>query len=283
MESPFERLDALRSLLLWEGELSRSRLQRLFNLGETRASQWVREFRDAFPQWVAWDTRRRRYHATYAAYHEAERELASRSARAASLTRYLALTGLTLDDPGRRDDGIAWATYPELSAPHPRVFSVLRSAIETRRVIEITYSSMRNPQPHDRNIAPHGLIRAGRRWHVRAWCENTRTFRDFALGRISGARMLERDATHDSSEDEAWRIQVPVRLIAHPALPEPQALVIRNEYFDGASSRLDHCRGCLVQYYLQDLRVAVDARKEHPPEYQLALDNIDQVQPWLFP
>lgn len=283
MESPFERIDALRLLLLWEGELSRSRLKRLFNLGETRASQWVREFRDTFPQWVDWDTRARRYRATFTAYREMERDMASSGVRAALLTRYLALTGLTLDDPGRRDDGIAWATYPELSAPQPKVFATLHSAIEGRRVVEITYSSMRHPQPHERMIAPHGLIRAGRRWHVRAWCENTRTFRDFALGRIGRAQLLERGATHDSDADHAWCTQVPVRLVGHPALSEAQALVIRNEYFGGASSRVDHCRGCLVPYYLQDLRVAVDVRRERAPEYQLAVDNLDQVQPWLFP
>lgn len=282
MESPFERTDALRLLLLWEGELSRSRLIDLFRLGETRASQWIREFRDANPDWLTWDTRARRYYATYTAYKESETEMAQNERRAASLARYLALSGLFLDAPNARTDGISWAAYPELSAPSPKTFAVIRQGIQSSKVLEIAYSSMSNPAQHRRLISPHGLIRAGRRWHVRAWCEHANAYRDFALGRIWQASLLERDATQGAKDDIGWNATIRVSLIAHPGLSESKALVIRNEYFGGASSRTDQCKGCLIPYFLQDLRVAVDLDKELAPEFQLALGNPDEVRPWLI-
>jgi hypothetical protein len=38
-----------------------------------------------------------------------------------------------------------------------------------------------------------------------------------------------------------------------------------------------------VNYFIQDIRAAIDIKKQCPPEYQLAISNIKEVKPWLFP
>jgi hypothetical protein len=38
-----------------------------------------------------------------------------------------------------------------------------------------------------------------------------------------------------------------------------------------------------VSYFIQDVRAAMDVKKQRPPDYQLAVANLDEVRPWLFP
>jgi len=282
LESPLGRLDAMRTLLIWEGEIGRSRVMKLFGVGETRASQWIKELRDLYPDAALWNTRTRTFRALQHAYDAFDAECATAADRAASLSRYLSLTGLPLEDPGRRDDGIRWASYPELSAPTPATFAALRQAILSSDLVEIEYASMQNPEPHIRRIAPHGLVKAGRRWHVRAYCERALGFRDFALGRISSCRGTGSKSGYDARSDRDWNTWVTVRLIAHPGLSTSQAKVISREYFSGSTHRDENCRGSLLHYFLQDLMVAVDVGTQPAPDYQLAVANPDEISPWLF-
>lgn len=77
--------------------------------------------------------------------------------------------------------------------------------------------------------------------------------------------------------------QVPVRLIAHPLLSIEQQELIRFEYFNKTAARVDTCRGALVAYFIQDVRAALDPEAQRPPDYQLAIENINVVRPWVFP
>ncbi|MEI5996294.1 WYL domain-containing protein [Paraburkholderia bengalensis] len=281
-DSPLARLDAMWLVLIWEGELGRSRVMKLFGIGETRASQWIKELREAYPDTMLWNTRTRTFKAIDAGYARFEQEYSTARLRAASLSRYLALTGLPLDDPGQRGDGIQWASYPDMSAPAPAIFSRLRQAILRREMVSIEYASMNNPEPHLRRIAPHGLIKAGRRWHVRAYCERAAGFRDFAIGRISGLEQLAIESAHLETEDTAWNTWVRVELVAHPGLSLPQAQVIQREFFNSGKRRVEQCRGSLLHYFLQDLMVAIEPATQQAPDYQLAVANPREIEPWLF-
>ncbi len=76
---------------------------------------------------------------------------------------------------------------------------------------------------------------------------------------------------------------LPVRLVAHPGLTPEQEELIRFEYFNGTSARVETCRGALVGYFIQDMRAALDPGKQRPPDYQLAVANDKEVSRWLFP
>jgi hypothetical protein len=58
--------------------------------------------------------------------------------------------------------------------------------------------------------------------------------------------------------------------------------VIRDEYMAGAAARRITCRAAMVQYVIQDLRIAVDVESELPPSFQLALASIKPIEQWLF-
>lgn len=272
------RLLLLESILLWEGRLNNGRLREIFDLKGVRASEWIREFRDLHPDWLEWDSVTRSYHATETAF-----SVGPSTGTTASLTQYLALVGLPNIPAEPTHYRGAWSAYPDISAPSPRIFSAISEAIRLCRRLEISYMSMRDPEPHKRVISPHSLVQAGRRWHTRAFSSEHQQFRDYALGRIVSAQLLNVDSEKEETDDIAWMTNVQVRLSAHPDLTPAQVAVIRHEYFNNTAARTDTCRGALVSYYIQDVRAATNTAKQKPPEYQLAVSNIEEVRPWLFP
>ena len=59
--------------------------------------------------------------------------------------------------------------------------------------------SFTTPDAETRLIAPHTLIYTGMRWHVRAYCEKNRDYRDFVLSRFRDMPELMDDETENTS------------------------------------------------------------------------------------
>lgn len=277
-----QRLSTLELLLLWEGVLNRSRLASLLGLSDIRASQLIQDFRASYPRWLTWNSKSRSYHATHEAYAAAMRDEKVRG-RADSLAKYLSFVGLPYVASESDVTSPICAAFPDLSTPDPQIFATLSQAIRLNLAVEISYRSMKEPTPHQRIISPHHLVRAGRRWHVRAFCSTHQDFRDYALGRIVNTVPLAVPSERHENDDAAWNAKVPVRFIAHPDLSRDQEELIRFEYFNNTSARVVTCRGALVGYLVQDVRAATDVKRQRPPEYQLAVANTDEISPWLFP
>lgn len=278
-----QRLTLLASILLWEGRLNNARLREIFDLSSVRASEWIREFRETYPGWTEWNSKTRSYHATMKAYRSDGAGEQRKQSDATSLSQYLGLVGIPHSVTESSQSRAIWAAFPDLSVPSPRTFALVSEAIRERQTLQITYRSMREPTPHLRVIAPHSLIRAGRRWHLRAFSSTNQDFRDYALGRVEKVERLDSPAERTEKDDRAWMTKVPVRLVAHPDLTPEQEALIRFEYFNNTAARVDTCRGALVSYFIQDVRAAVDPAKQRPPDFQMAVANIEEVRPWLFP
>lgn len=270
----------LQLLLQWEGRLNNGRVRELFGLSQVRASEWIREFRDQHPTWTVWDSKARSFYAT-GIYRRRppEGELENDS----SLSRYLILAGLPFREEGNDASRIVWAAYPDLHIPNPTIFAAVLAASRDRVVAEISYRSMRQPQPHTRLVSPHSIVRAGRRWHMRAYCHQSRMFKDFALGRIGSVRHTALLAESSESDDLDWNRHVKLKLAAHPALTAAQASLVEAEYFAGKKTCTHRCRLALINYVIQDLRVATDCKTQLPPGYQIAVANVDLLAKWLFP
>jgi predicted DNA-binding transcriptional regulator YafY len=116
-------------------------------------------------------------------------------------------------------------------------------------------------------------VRAPRRWHVRAWCDQRSEFRDFTLGRIASAAYVDLPSSHPQAEDAKWNRKLELVIVAHPGLTIEQQEMIALEYFPGARAMRLSVRECLAAYAIQDLRLALDAEKEAPPEFQLLVSN----------
>jgi predicted DNA-binding transcriptional regulator YafY len=260
-------------ILLWEGRVSRSRLISEFGLSPIRASEWLRDFREAHPQWVTWDSKLRADVATAKAYSDAER--AAHAAQPNSISAMLVPHALSA--PGTQLP-VSW----EFDHASPRTFSRLNLAIADRRRVSFQYCSMENPEPHERTIEPHTLVKAGRRWHVRGHCLEREDFRDFVVGRMSKVKLLDESSAANVEADVAWTTVRQLRIVAHPALTPAQQRVVRNEYFNGAAGRVESCRAALLGYLVQEIRAATNPDRQRPPEYQLAVENTKECRQWLF-
>lgn len=276
------RLELLETILKWEGRLNNSRVREIFALGGTRASEWIKEFREIHPDWMVWDSVTRSFHATSVAYLEPQRASVNNE-QAASLAQYLSLVGISHITTIAPTSPDLWSAYPDISVPAAHTFAQISEAIRLGKKIEVTYRSMLNPIPHQRVISPHSLVRAGRRWHVRAFCSVKKEFRDYALGRIEAPKVLGENAEKQSRDDKAWSTMIKVTLIAHPGLNLEQQKLVQFEYFANTSARVTSCRAALISYFIQDVRAATNIDRQKPPEYQLAIGNPEEIKPWLFP
>jgi WYL domain len=270
----------IRRIALWEGRLSRGRLMGVLGVSGIRVSQLLREVREETPDWFEWDSKSKSYFVTPAAYKKALAELKAGTSDL-SLAAYLAEADIHADlAPGAGPITVApWG----FSQVNPNIFSRVRLAIERGTRLKLEYRSMQTPEPHARTVEPHSLIQAGRRWHMRGYCLETSDFRDFVLGRIAKITVLDQRSENTVIEDSKWNAVVKVRIQAHPKLTPGQQDLVRSEYFDGTSVRVHSCRGAMLPYLVQELRLALDITKDVPPEYQLAVENIDEVRKWLFP
>lgn len=265
-----EREIRVGRILLWEGRIGRARLIAEFELSPIRASEWLRDFRESYPTWVAWDPKLKAYEATHAAYVAVNRTSTEQPV-AAMLAPYLSEEG-----------GGQMSTDWSFTRTSPQVFSRINLAITDRVRVKFSYCSMGNPEPHERTLEPHSLVKTGRRWHVRGYCVEKQDFRDFVLGRMSKVKLLTDPSTADPKGDRTWSTFVEVRIVAHPKLSEAQQLVVRNEYFNGTTARVEKCRAALLNYLVQEIRAATDVNVQRPPDYQLAIQNMDECRQWLF-
>jgi WYL domain len=270
----------MRRMALWEGRLSRGRLMDILGLSGIRVSQLLREVREENPNWLDWSNKSKSYYVTDAAYKKTGAELKA-GVSDLGLAAYLAEADIYADlDPGAGSVTVAPWGFTHVN---PYVFSRVRLAIEQSTRLELKYRSMRTPEPHQRTVEPHSLVQAGRRWHMRGFCIETGDFRDFVLGRIAKISITDQKGETSVTDDAKWIAVVKVRIQAHPRLTPNQQDLVRSEYFDGTAARVHSCRGALLPYFVQELRLALDVSKELPPEYQMAVENVEEVRKWLFP
>lgn len=267
-------------MALWEGRLSRGRLMDVLGLSGIRVSQLLREIREETPDWFEWDSKSKSYFVTPIAYKKVQAEFKAGTSDL-SLAAYLAEADIHADL--KPDVGPVSVAPWGFSQVDPNTFSRIRLAIERSTRLKVEYRSMRSTEPHPRTVEPHSLVQAGRRWHMRGYCLETGDFRDYVLGRIAKLSMLDQKAESTVSEDTKWNTVVKVRIQAHPKLTLGQQDLVRSEYFEGAAARVHSCRGALLPYLFQELGLALDVAKELPPEYQLAVENVEEVRKWLFP
>lgn len=181
---------------------------------------------------------------------------------------------------------LAYAHTQVLEVPdrsiRPEVLRPLLKACREGLRLETEYVSLASPEPEIRLIAPHTLVNTGMRWHVRAWCEKNRGFRDFVLSRFRGEPDLLDKTEHGIEQDDDWNNEVPVTIQPDPRLEPAQKAIIETDFgmLDGV---LDiSCRRALVKYVLQ--RYQIDSRNLNPkPEaQQIVVRNLTELKRWLY-
>lgn len=163
------RLRDMEVLLRWEGEIDNRRLREVFGIQSVQASRLLASFLAEFPDTVA----RATPYAPITATQSFRPRLAGKSP-----DEYLQLIqklGASHVDSTVEDLRL------DLAPVHPSLFAVINQACRRRVGLRIRYRSLAAPEGQDRLVYPHVLVRAARRWHVRAWC--TPSGKPFATSR----------------------------------------------------------------------------------------------------
>ena len=148
----------------------------------------------------------------------------------------------------------------ELVQPDFSLLGGITRAIHAGRALRIDYLSLSSGAAK-RVIVPVALADNGLRWHVRAYDRQRKRFSDFVLTRITKVKPLDEAAeAHERIEaDRKWNRRVDLRLVPHPGLTHPEAVMADYGMRDGSLTL--NVSAALAGYALQ--RWAVDCSSAH--------------------
>ncbi|MCY1288322.1 WYL domain protein [compost metagenome] len=181
---------------------------------------------------------------------------------------------------------LAYAHTEVLKVPdrsvRPEVLRPLLKACREGLRLETEYVSLANPTPEIRLIAPHTLVYTGMRWHVRAYCEKNRAYRDFVLSRLRGEPELLDASDHGREQDEGWNTEVQVIIEPDPRLKPAQKALIEVDYGMRDGQLVLDTRGALVQYVLQRYQIDPNKVQAKAVAQQIVAANLEELERWLY-
>ncbi|WP_430318210.1 helix-turn-helix transcriptional regulator [Pseudomonas nitroreducens] len=181
---------------------------------------------------------------------------------------------------------LAYAHTEVLNVPdrsvRPEILRPLLKACREGLRLECEYVSLANPEPETRLIAPHTLVYTGIRWHVRAYCEKNRDYRDFVLSRFRGDPDVLDTSVNGRDEDAGWVTEVPVIIEPDPRLKPEQRAIIEQDYGMQAGRLEIPSRGALVQYVLQRYQIDPNKIQTKAAAQQIIAANLEDLRRWIY-
>jgi predicted DNA-binding transcriptional regulator YafY len=273
------RYRLIETVAWWEGRLTTGHLIQSFGISRQQASKDINTYiNDHAPKNLTYDKQLKGYvpsphfkplfiDDSANAYLHLLNQTHSRAPHVEGLALAYAHT-MVLEVPDR-------TIRPEMLRP-------LLKACRDSEVISVEYVSLANPIPETRLIAPHTLIYTGMRWHVRAYCEKNRMYRDFVLSRLRGEPEYEHKTENLIDADEDWNTEVAVIIEPDSRLKPEQKAIIEADFGMQNGVLEIPTRRALVKYVLQ--RFQIDPKKLDPKAaaQQIVVKNLDELKPWLY-
>lgn len=259
-----QRLILLEAKLIWADAMTTQDLRNVFGISRSQATKDIGLYQELAPRNLRYDLQGRCYRATGqfrpVFLHGTSKEFL------AALRMLDDKADIPIVSLAAQTTAVAVIDVPE------REFDVttlqrINTAIRDHKRIQVSYQSMRNPQPRDLILSPHALVHTGFRWHVRAHSDAHGGFIDVLLSRMRGAPEVLDVPGVPQDEDYEWRNVVAVRIGAHPGLSGFQKEVIEADYGMQHGVLERSMRRALVPYYLYLMNVGA-GDTERPAEKQ---------------
>jgi len=263
----------------WEGRLTTNHLCNSFGIGRQQASKDINAYiTDIAPGNLEYDRQLRGYKPTAEFKPVLTSGIADEYLHVLDRNQDISHTFEGLDL------GAAHTSVLQVPTRHvePEILRAIIQASREQRRLEIAYLSLSSPIAEERIIDPHTLVFTGLRWHVRAYCEKNRSFRDFVLSRFRGTPEIMDKALVSAEEDERWQTRINIILTPDTRLSEAQSDIIAADY--GMSNRelSISTRASLVEYALQALNVDPRKIEAKPEAQQIVVKNLADIEQWLF-
>lgn len=273
------RYRLIEIVALWEGRLTTNHLCNSFGIARQQASKDINGYlRDIAPGNLEYDTKLKGYKPSLSFTPKVTSGLADEYLHALASTKDFAHTFSQLD--------LGFAHTEMLTSPlrqvKPDILRTLVQAARDGKKIDMGYVSLTSPDEESRIIAPHTLVCTPLRWHVRAYCEKNRDFRDFVLSRFRGINGIEGDADMTKEHDERWNSKIDIVLVPDSRLSDYQKAIIAEDYNMIDGKRVISARSALVPYAVQALNLDLAKIEARPEAQQIVVANLDVIEKHMF-
>lgn len=259
------RLAFIEEAAFWLNSVNRRDLVERFAISEQQASGDFTRYQELAPGNLVYDKSAKTYQPatdfTPRFFRPDSEELLSRLR--------LTAEGISGDHPllGSLSLGVA----PSPARPvDPETLRVIIRAIREARQVSAHYVSFSQTDGRMRRIEPHALGYDGFRWHARARDADDGAFKDYVMGRLSGANLLG-PAEAPSTMDQDWHGWVTLTITPNPGLSPAQKKVIERDYgMRGGIADLK-VRKALAYYTKHRLGLDLDSKARRPEDQHVVL------------
>ncbi|TGN39397.1 WYL domain-containing protein [Marinobacter confluentis] len=160
----------------------------------------------------------------------------------------------------------------------PEVMRAVVAATRQTRLLKAEYASLSPARTQQQTLEPHTLVCVGNSWHLRAWCDKNREFRDFSLSRFRGTPAVMRQKSRNTQQqDDDWNRHITIVLMPDSRLNADQQEIIAADY-----GMQDHrmelsTRAALAPYLLSRMGLGLDHQHPDPMTQQIELVNEEQL------
>lgn len=273
------RYRLIETVVWWEGRLTTNHLMQSFGISRQQASKDINTYiSEHAPKNLTYDRQLKGY-------------VPSRQFRPLfiddSASAYLHLLNQNYERAAHIEGlALAYAHTEVLQVPdrsvRPEILRPLLKACREGLRLETEYVSFANPTPEVRLIAPHTLVYTGMRWHVRAYCEKNREYRDFVLSRLRGEPELLDESENGRAGDADWNTEVTLLIAPDPRLEPAQKAIIETDYGMRDGQLPVVTRGALVQYVLQRFGIDHTKIQTRAAAQQIVVANLEEIERWLY-
>ncbi len=269
------RYRLIETIALWEGRLTTNHICHSFGIGRQQASKDINTYlRELAPGNLVYDRHLKgyvpaaRYRPVVTRGHVSEYQ--DLIARQQGLDNTFETLNIGLPD--------STVVLGPSRAIAPETMRAVVAATRYGRQLRASYSSLSRPEAVEGILEPHTLVCTGNSWHLRAWCDSNREFRDFALSRFHSApAALRQKSKHTIQQDDDWNRKVVMTISPDHRLTEAQQKIIELDY-GMDNGRLEVAtRAALAPYVLSQLGITLDNQHPDPLIQQLELTNPDQL------
>ncbi|MFT5758552.1 MAG: putative DNA-binding transcriptional regulator YafY [Alteromonadaceae bacterium] len=270
------RYQLIEIMVLWEGRIITNHLSGAFGIGRQQASKDINTYIAQYPNNLEYDRKAKGYVPT---------EMFDAKFTKGTANEYLHLLNSNTALKSVFEKSEMPASYTEvLSVPNRSISpDILRPLIKSCREklrLEITYCSMTSPEGEERIISPHSLVFSGLRWHVRAYCEKHRDYRDFVINRISSVDDEMGEAIENDKNDMQWYQKIDIEVCPNPNLSTAQQALIARDYNMNNGILTLTERVSLIHYALDQLQVYCGEVKTDNTEH-LVLKNREELYEYI--
>jgi hypothetical protein len=168
---------------------------------------------------------------------------------------------------GSLSSGVDSLLLPARTA-QPEVLQGIFRASYQRQAIPIYYFSVARGEAIWRTIEPRAFGYDGQRWHVRAFCQERKDFRDFVLGRIEKIGAPS-DPVNQIGKDLDWETEETFFLAPADELNSSQRKAIEMDYHMQNGLLQVKVRRAMKHYFLRSLRIDLPEQTDEPLHLKL--------------